>query len=575
MTAFHESPATLDRNRNVWWCRLILEELRAGGLTHVVLCPGGRSSAMAMALSCDPVISTLVHTDERSAAFVALGLAKALRRPVAVCTTSGSAVANLVPAVLEAYHTNLPVILLTCDRPRSTRGSGAPQTADHAGLCGSSVQLSVDLDEPGTEASAVRTLRKQLAEIRRQSQWGPVHLNIPLRGVFTSLDKDVDWHGGPAAGEEGPEDVATHDAHPGVEAELPSWFPNRLGLRGLIVAASDSALSADQAGRLADVTGFPLLADAASGYRRPQCSWNLVTQADVMTSDPSFRAAPVEIIIRLGLAPVSHALHRYMGNQSCPTLKIEARNSTSDFLSQNFFSVRPSEAALEAVAGRFQQGDKKWLHFWQEGDARLRQRIESHLSNAAWSECLAAQMICNAPGYDFLHLANSMSVRHGNIFCTGSNQSQRIFANRGVNGIDGTLGTFFGELLGTGARGLLLVGDLTFLHDLPALEAVKHVGLNGTICLMDNSGGALFDLLGCESIPDYERFMRNPQSVDFSAISRAFGINTYECGDRTELAAALKQCATSSGLQLIHLRIPAHTLKSDVLGLFAACFTLS
>jgi len=573
-----------ERNRNTLWCRIILEELRACGLTHVILCPGGRSSAMAFALAHQPEITTLVHTDERSAAFFALGLIKARGTPAAVCTTSGSAVANILPAVLEADYSNLPLILLTCDRPRSQRDSGAPQTADHAGLCRTVVRLCLDLDEVESDEKALLALRRQISGIRRNctpgAARGPVHVNVPLRGSITSMDRESDWERRPLSDEalNGRRDEAGGIlpmidlvAEPG--GAIPPGLDLRPGLRGIIVAGSDSVLTPRQMGQLADLTGFPLLADAPSGCRRPRCSANLVSEADALTFSASFPPERTELIIRLGLAPISVGLQRFLASQACPTLRIVSRARPRDFLSRNIHTLEtPSDGALEELGNRLGPGDRDWLQLWLKSGSTIAGTWERFLADAGWGECQAAQAICNAPGFDFIHLANSMSIRHGNLFCRPSNKAQRTFANRGVNGIDGTLGTFFGELVGTGRRGLLLVGDLAMLHDLPALEAAKHQGLRGVICLIDNAGGGLFDLVGCHDVPDYERLIRNPQRADFTGIARSFGIASYRCESLAELASALAEAGEALGILLIHVVVPPDSLKRDVAALYAACF---
>ncbi|MDQ6942079.1 MAG: 2-succinyl-5-enolpyruvyl-6-hydroxy-3-cyclohexene-1-carboxylic-acid synthase, partial [Candidatus Eremiobacteraeota bacterium] len=514
-------------NLNALWCSLIADELVRAGVADVVIAPGGRSAAMALTLRAAPQLRTLFQIDERGAAFIALGIARATGRPVAVCTTSGSAVANMTPALVEADASGVPLVLIACDRPRRYHGNGAPQWTDHLGLCRSFVRSALDLEDPSDDQLALRSLRTRLAELLRRctdpSDRGPVLLNVPLDGVLSSVEIDPSWCV--------PADVPQATLAPASAVPLrqtagaiSASVGLRPGLKGLIVATGDGGLERDDVAAFASITGYPVVADAASNLRRPAIP-NLVTTGDALVLDPRFTADPPEIVIRIGAAPVMHTLHAYLAALRCPVLRIDARPVPRDFLHDEFVLVQnPSGGLVRELAAAASSGDRKWLTRWTAADATARAKAQRFLAGAAWGDCAAAAVVCAAEDFPVFHLSNSMAVRLGNLLCGPRASAQRIFANRGVNGIDGTIASFLGEAIGANGCGLLLIGDQAMLHDLSSLAAVKPSGARGCICVINNGGGALFDLLG-STVPGFHETVRDiPTGVDFGAASAAFGL---------------------------------------------------
>ena len=563
--------ATL-RNPNTVWCRVIASELAAADLNSAVLCCGTRSSAMALALHAHPGIETAIFNDERAGAFFALGLAKSTGRPAAVCTTSGSAVANLVPALVEAKACGIPLIALTCDRPRSVRDAGATQCADHLGICHAVVEGNADLADPVITRRALNSLRKQvgklLQKLGRENTRGPIHINIPLHGELTSMDPDHDWsHPPDLQSLVGP--AVRLQPLPKAESDSTTGPVDKLrltsGLKGLIVVGPDCPIDVNLVSAFAEKTGFPVIADAPSGLRRPAKLRNLICNGDLLAASSSAAQLRPELIIRLGGAPVSHSVHRYLRAQPCKVIRIERRPRVRDFLADQSISLTlPSDHTVAALAAALAPGDSSWAREWRALDDRVNALKTTYLSGLPWGDCKAAWMVCNAPGFDLLHLGNSMAIRHGNLYCAGAEAAQKIMVNRGVSGIDGNIATFLGELRGIGGRGLLLIGDLAAAHDLTGLEATRLAGLGGAICIMNNGGGALFDLLSVSEMPDYERVVRNPMALDFRAIASAFHIPFKRCTTEDELSASLREAPHQSYVSIIEMCVPEKSLKSDL-----------
>ena len=310
-------------NTNTIWCQTLVDEILLTGMQSAILCVGGRSAAMTMVLNSEPALETVIFNDERAGAFFALGLSKASGRPVGICTTSGSAVANLAPALTEAHATGVPLIVLSCDRPRSVHDAGAPQCADHVGMCRSLVEGGVDFGDPeGTEsvlASMRQRARETLAILQHPGTRGPVHFNIPLHEELTSVDPEP----GPRAplitaarGGSSPESSSMSDAHARL---VPHDFdPKPLdlgpGMKGLIFVGPDAPVPLDVLTTFATSTCFPVLADMPSGLRRPRRIPFLISDGDLLLASQSQWPQDMQpdLVIRFGEAPIAHTAQRFL-----------------------------------------------------------------------------------------------------------------------------------------------------------------------------------------------------------------------------------------------------------------------
>jgi 2-succinyl-5-enolpyruvyl-6-hydroxy-3-cyclohexene-1-carboxylate synthase len=561
-----------DYNLNAVWCRLLVDQLVGAGIRDVILCPGGRSASLALQIHNDPRLGSAVQTDERIGAFLALGMARAAGRPVAVCTTSGSAVANLVPALCEADASSIPVVLLTCDRPIDHRGTGAWQTTDQLAICAPFVRAGIDLPEPTEDPKATaRVLTAVAATLARATapgDQGPVQLNIPLHGRLCPTAPEPGWTG-PSNPLPAPETAAdvTRPPSPDVTGLL-----DRLGLgpglRGLIVAGPAVGTTSASIDTLADLTGYPVLADAPSGLRRPANRYT-IGEADALVLHPFLTKTRPEVIIRIGQAPVSHTVHDFLAAQTCPQLRDVLAETTGDILSRNSHALGPLDAAtVQRLGNRLGPGDAVWCRWWEHAGIDARSGLQRAVERLPWGESKAVATICQAAGFDFIHLANSMAIRNANLHLPSSPITQPIYANRGLNGIDGTIATFIGETRATGGRGLLLIGDQAAQHDLSALGTATEQGLRGCICVINNAGGAVFDLVACHRLPGYQEAIRHPTTIDLAAIARAFGLPFSRCHDETGLTEALATAESQQAVCIIEAVVPPDSLAGEINKLF-------
>jgi 2-succinyl-5-enolpyruvyl-6-hydroxy-3-cyclohexene-1-carboxylate synthase len=552
------------RTRNAVWVDAILAAAVHAGVRQAVVSPGGRSAALVVGFARAGIEVVHVATDERSGAFVALGLARITGRPVAVCVTSGSAVANLIPALTEAKPSALPLLVLAADRPGGAFAKGLPQTTDQIGLCAPTLCGVLALDDP--DMDKLPALRRELAALFGQfadpARCGPVLVNIPLHGVFTSADAEPGFEPPPA------EAVAPAPATP-LAARPEGWvawaraLPAGTGRRGLIVVGPDCGLSWDAVNTLALRTGFPVFADVSSGLRRPAVA-NLVAEADGLVMLPTIRERQADLIIRIGPAPLSLMLQRYLDRPGTPTLRIVRSAGEVDFMAPDApVVVAPTADDLGQLAEWVGQADADWTAGWRNASARAQAGVARGIAALPWGECVAAHAICNASGYALFHVANSMSARHANLF-VGSGPAQTITMNRGVNGIDGTISTFVGEVAGAGAPGLLLIGDQAAVHDMSGLEASRIAGVRGTICIVNNQGGSLLDLFGLDQLPGHGRLIRNPTTASFAAMAAVFGLPYQRCDSAAALRSALEAPLPPTGLQVIEAAVPAGSLLRDL-----------
>lgn len=555
-----------DDTLNALWCRCIAEELARGGVAHAVLCPGSRNSPLLFALADVFSGRCHEHLDERAAAFVALGLARATGAPAVVCVTSGTAVANCAPALAEARALAIPLIVLAADRPWELHGCGAPQAMPQRDALRAFAGRQLDLGEPVADDAVLRRLRATISRAAQAGQ-GPLAIDVPLRDPLVA----------PGAAEWSAPGLTATALHgrgsrpftvlAGAGDPLPLLDFLKPGRRGLIVAGAQCAHLAAEIRTLAQVTGFPLLTDAPSGVRDA----NAIATADALLTG-AFATAQPELVIAVGQPPLARTTWEWLGRQECPLLLIEnggADDHDRDFTARAWAALhRPSPAAWRALGAACHDGDAAWAQRWRAGDHAARAGLVAAMVDEPWGEVLAAHLAINHPAFPALHLASSMPVRHANLHLL--RLPAAVHSNRGLNGIDGTLATFLGTSVNR--PGLLLCGDLAFLHDLSALAAVplwRRAAAAGdpgaqTLCahlahsaivVLANDGGAIFDFLPVAGVPGYRRWVHLAHGLELQHAAAQFGLSYRTVSARAELIGALDAAAHGGGPTLIECAV--------------------
>ena len=585
--------------------RAIVEELVRSGVRHAVICPGSRSTPVALALAVEPGIRTFVHIDERAAAFFALGLAKATRRAVAVLGTSGTAVVNFMPAVVEAREGRTPLVVLTADRPPELRDRGAAQTIDQDHLYGRQVKWYAELPVP-EESAAGDTLERHLrgvvdraVAVAEDPPAGGVHLNLPFREPLVPAgDLRPRPAGGAAPGDGG--DAAPSDAGYAVpafagviagprrpEADALDELATRIRAadRGIIVCGPiDRHGLAPAIARLAAAGRFPILADALSNIRMGAHDRSrVVARHDAIVRSEAFRAAHrPDLVLRFGGTPTSKALLTMLQEDAPSQVAVDDGGWNEPTL-RPVTVVRADPVAFAAdLAERLERlglpGDRSgWLEAWLAADRLADGAIVDWLGalDEPFEGSPFAEAASVLPDGAILLAGNSMPVRDMDAFLPGGSTSLRCLGNRGANGIDGVVSTALGVAAAKVGPVVLVVGDLSFLHDLNALIAARLHGLSATIVLVNNDGGGIFSFLpqAASERPDvglpehYEALFGTPHGIDVAPIVGALG-GEHRLVAAGELGPALRASAERPGVHVLELR----TERRRNVELHRACF---
>lgn len=548
-----------------------VDELARSGLRHVCLCPGSRSTPLALLLRRHPAIRVWPHPDERSAAYFALGMAKALREPVAVVCTSGTAAVNLAPAVVEAYYSRVPLLVLTADRPPELRDVGANQTIDQSHLYGPHVKWFVEMLLPEASEQAVRysrTVACRALAVARSSLAGPVHLNFPFREPLIPARREPPppRHSGGhvpyAAVVQAPRRPTPGELAP-LAAELAS------ASRGLILCGpQDDPGFPRAAARLAEALGFPLLADPLSQVRcGPHHGPLIIDSYDAFLGDEATaqELAP-EVVLRFGAAPTSKPLLLYLQRHSgCRQIMVDEGGwSDPALVASDVFHAEPRafcEALLTALreVGRpgAGQGAGEWAEAWRRRAQRAREGLCSRLEGEpSLSEpAVFVELADLLPEGAILFVGNSMPVRDMDAFFSGGRRPLRFLANRGASGIDGVISTALGAGAVSTTPLVLVLGDLSFYHDMNGLLAVKRYGLRATIILLNNDGGGIFSLLPQADDPEhFEELFGMPHGLDFRMAAEMYGLSYRRVVSREEFRLAVGEAVRGEGATLVEVR---------------------
>ncbi|OGO56922.1 MAG: 2-succinyl-5-enolpyruvyl-6-hydroxy-3-cyclohexene-1-carboxylic-acid synthase [Chloroflexi bacterium RBG_16_72_14] len=546
-------------------------ELVAAGVRDGVVCPGSRSTPLALALRAASGLRVRVLYDERAAGFFALGMARTAGRPVVLLATSGTATVEFAPAVVEASLSRVPLVVLTADRPAELRDRGAPQTIDQVHLYGRAAKWFTELPlfdgEPAT-AAHVRSVAGRAVATAVAGPAGPVQVNVPFR---EPLLPDAPLATASIAGSTAARFTAAIAGRRTLdEAEL-ERLAGRLAdvRRGLILAGPDDdprlppALAA-----LAAATGFPILADPLSGLRTgPHVGGMVIARGDQLARPgPWIDAHRPDLVLRTGAMPTSKPLLQLL-EQTRPELLVfdgDGGWREAAILPSTFVHADAASTAV-ALAGRLagRDGDSAWAAGWRIADDAASEAMTAWLAalaepfEGAPFPALAAAL----PDGAVLWAGNSMPVRDLDAWLPSTERAITVRSNRGANGIDGVVSTALGSAAVADGPVALVVGDLSFLHDLNALVAARLHGLSATIVLLNNDGGGIFsflpqataDLPGTGLPEHYEELFGTPHGIDVGPIVSALGSEHRRVGHR-ELAGAIAESIGRPGVQVLELR---------------------
>lgn len=558
-------------NPNTRYAELFVRGLYDAGLRHVCIAPGSRSTPLTLAFAAHEGIEKYLHLDERSAAYFALGVAMATNQTVALVCTSGTATANFLPAIVEAKMSAIPLLILTGDRPHELRHSGANQTIDQVKLYGDQVLWSVDMPIPESHVpeNVLRYVQTMAArsyatangslEYRRE---GPVHINFPFRKPLEPTDHFDDV-------------LANRPATVVIESGL--MMPSRSSIeqltnilgnvsQGLIVCGPsrfDTAIW-KQLSQLSHKLQFPILADVLSGirYQLP----NTIGGFETFLSDPQIVAQldDVDVVLFIGGVPTSKWLNQYL-EQIKPAYRIQFSHNgiwADDKHAMTHVIHADVLLLLSALNDELPQQNSvgyEWYARWQSLEKRFWNVLRETMAQTFFDGAVIAHVLKSLPDEALIFIGNSNPIRHVEQFVPPfsdvHSKRLRLYANRGASGIDGEISTALGLAAANHEHVYIIVGDLTFYHDMNGLLALKQAGISATIVVINNDGGGIFERLPISQFdPHYTTYFKTPHGLTFESVAQLYHLTYTHVTDWNTLETALHISSQSNESTLIEVQ---------------------
>ncbi len=527
-------------NRNLLWATVIVDELARSGVENAVIAPGSRSTPLVIALAQHPRIKVYSLIDERSAAFFALGIGLATGKPAALLCSSGTATANFYPAIIEAHYSNVPMLVLTADRPHELRDSGANQTVDQVRMFGGHVLWSVDVAAPESNPSEVmirslRTLANRAYATACGPIGGPVHLNFPFRKPLEPTPVPTDntgVRGSPRNDERPYTAIMRGRLLPTPEQLDDICTVIERSPRGLVVAGPRTPQGVGPAlARFSQGTGYPVLADPLSGLR-----WS--PELDVIGGYDTFMPGSalfdgVDLIIHVGALPASKALEDIFVKSRVPNVVLVTENGVWNDPYHRLSHLIHADAAafFEGLAERVTNRvvDTDWAQAWRQAEDATWAGLAANRDAAFFDGGAISTVADLMPMDSNLFIASSLPVRHLEQYGKPDSREVRVFCNRGASGIDGTVSSAFGVAAVSPIPTVLITGDLAFYHDMNGLLVAKRTGAKLIVVLINNDGGGIFKRLPITDFePHFTELFLTPHGLDFEPAARLYGFD-YAC----------------------------------------------
>lgn len=558
-------------NRNILWADLFVRTLVEQGVNYACVSPGSRNTPLSFAFARNKKIKTFVIVDERSSAFFASGLARKSNSPVAVVTTSGTAVAELYPAIIEAYYQRIPLIICTADRPAKLRDTGANQTINQNNIYKNHIRHFADAGLPSVSAKRIEKLKNITAEavlISLSSNRGPVHINMPFEKPFepdshtdtieNSLIKNLRSGGRSVAGN---------------TAALPGRMSKRLSTTAKMISKIEKGLIVCGLGsfdkntsrlviELAEQLGYAVYADGSSRLRYYNNSKNILRNFTAFVRAGNFqRNFDPEIILQFGAAPTSNQVLEFLKKSKAEKILVNEWGDKADPSKtfKTFFNINPAvfcKFVLNSTSSK--KTDGSW-----SGSLKILDGITSHIKKKfidgesfPFEGRIINEVLNMLPAESNLFISNSMPIRDADFFAGYTGRNINIFSNRGASGIDGIVSSAAGISAATvKTSNVLITGDLAFYHDLNGIYPLIKYGIPLTIVLINNSGGGIFEMLPVSAYGEiYKDFFTTPVNIDFEKIVKGYGGNYYNVKSWNDLKNKILNSFSSGGLNILQIK---------------------
>lgn len=519
----------------------IVSTLRDGGAKNVVVSPGSRSTPLAYAFAQSKDFTLFRQIDERSAAYFALGLAKAENRPTVLLCTSGTAAANYMPAVVEAFYSRIPLIVLTADRPPELREVGAPQAIDQLRMYGQFVKWSADFPVPEESEEVLRFVERhtqRAISISTTAPYGPVHLNIPLREPLL-INFDQRERKSTFAKRFGSGEFVNNEAITWLEGMV------KQSTRGIVIVGEmKTDINLEHFWKFALKLNWPVLADPLSRLRSnvpDDCKDLLIDQYDALLKSDVFKESVIpDAVIRFGAQPVSKPLTLFLkANRIDPFVVVDESPSFRDPFGGASYHIQVSP---ETLWQQFEAEGTSQLKRWQTANQISSVHVGQHIQEEADEGALSGILFNEMPAGSDLIASSSMPIRDVDTFFLKTRKDIGIFANRGVNGIDGVVSTAFGIQAANKRPAFLFIGDLAFLHDQNGLIVSRFHEVDLTIVIMNNDGGGIFSYLPQSSVEEhFESLFGTPTGLTFGEIAAMYDAEYFPVHTRDDMVLAMRQ----------------------------------
>ncbi len=559
-------------NRNTYFTENFFNRLSELGVINVCLSPGSRSTPLAFAVSSNKKFKSFVHIDERASAFFALGIAKGTGEPTVVITTSGTAAAELYPAIIEAYQQRVPLIVCTADRPPELVGKGANQTINQDNLYRNHIRFYKNAGLPAVSVSAIKRIRKLAETAYRKSDEGPVHLNFPFRKPFepesytdvlsTKTLKLINL-------------LKSNETVPVERSEKPDKHLYKEILHNLnvsqkvLIIAGPMKYDRNEKNRilkLAEHLNCPLIADVASQLRFGNNSVNVVTNYEVYLRNNDFiRQNTPDIIFQFGSTPASKAIEMFIDKIKTKRYII---NSYGDLFdpwnsASGVFQCSPSlfcNLVTRDTRKKDRLSAKSYLNKFKSADLLSRKQMIRTIDRSSFpNECRIVNNIIDAvPENTHIMISNSMPIRDFDYFAQKTSRKIIIHSNRGASGIDGIISTSLGIQKSINKPLILVTGDMAFYYDLNAMLTAKKYNVPLTVVLINNNGGGIFGMLPVSGYGKiYKDYFVSPHNLDFSAVIKGFK-------GKYILIKSWKNLANSLNKALIEKQFTVLEIRTDI-----------
>lgn len=544
-------------NRNILWADLFVEQLAACGVKYACISPGSRSTPLTYAFSHNRKIKKYLIIDERSSGFFALGLAKSTNSPVAVITTSGTATAELYPAIVEAFQQRTPLIICTGDRPPELYGCGANQTINQINIYGNHIRKFFNAGIPSINESKLKSVKRIAAEAFNISlimDRGPVHVNFPFRKPFEpdSFTNEVD-----TSFLKKVHSIDYKEKNPVnsySEKKIASAFKKiNYTEKGIIVCGPGEQSKAfyKLLNRFSAKTKFPIFADSSSSARFINNKYIITNYNSFLRLDDFIKKYDPELILQFGAAPTTKHFLEFFEKSKAEKILI---NEFGDLLdpsrtSNVIIKIQPEHFLRNFIEGNF---DSKSVPVYSNS-IKVLDKIINNVRNRFIAKSkfpfegrIVTELLSIIPSGSNLIVSNSMPVRDLDYFAEAAKNNIKVYSNRGASGIDGMNSTALGIAASSKRKTILITGDLSFYHDLNGLLTGRNYKIPIIIILVNNNGGAVFEMLPIKRQKNiFNEYFKTPHNLNFKKIVHGYDGHFMNIKNwksfRTEFSKALNR----------------------------------